>query len=269
MLNSRLGLTLNTSRFPDLVHSRVVDLSVPSCIQFQIRHLPSTIVPSMDTARIAALLQPFLLAVPNSCHSEPAKAGEEPAFLSPAQIQSISTYIDILLHWNARINLTAIRSPEEIVLRHFGESLFAASRLLSNETTRVADIGSGAGFPGLPLKLWAPQMSLTLIESNHKKSTFLREVVRTLALTNVNIKNVRAELLTETFDLVTLRAVEDFASILPTAATLVAPAGRLGLLISSPQIESARASLPHLSWSNPVPIPLSTSRVVLLGRRPR
>jgi len=282
MLNSRLGLTLNTSRFPDLVHSRVVDLSVHSCIQFQIRHLPSTIVPSMDTARIAALLQPFLLAVPNSyhsepanadsadpCHSEPAKAGEEPAFLSPAQIQSISIYIDILLHWNARINLTAIRSPEEIVLRHFGESLFAASRLLSNETTRVADIGSGAGFPGLPLKLWAPQMSLTLIESNHKKSTFLREVVRTLALTNVNIKNVRAELLTETFDLVTLRAVEDFASILPTAATLVAPGGRLGLLISSPQIESARASLPHLSWSNPVPIPLSTSRVVLLGRRPR
>jgi 16S rRNA (guanine527-N7)-methyltransferase len=280
----------------------------------------------MDTARIAALLQPFLRRVPNACHSdpasadisdpchsEPAKAGEEPAVLSPAQLQSISTYIDILLRWNARINLSAIRDPEEIVQRHFGESLFGARNLFPKEPTAqagraqagreghsfsraasvreeestlapesadaprptlharcsVADIGSGAGFPGMPLKLWAPQISLTLIESNHKKATFLREVVRSLALTNVNIKNARAESINETFDVVTLRAVEDFASILPTAAALVAPAGRLALLISSVQIEPASLSLPHFSWSAPIPIPLSTSRVVLTGcRRP-
>jgi len=266
----------------------------------------------MDTARIAELLQPFLQSAQGGCHSEPAKAGEacpgpsrrEPAALSPAQLQSISTYIDILLRWNARINLTAIRDPEEIVLRHFGESLFASSQLLnpqpsessvvkslssvSSESSVVdspsslssassvvdsfcllADLGSGAGFPGIPLKLWAPQISLTLIESNHKKATFLREVVRSLALTNVNIRNARAESLTETFGLVTLRAVEDFASILPTAAALVAPGGRLGLLVGAAQIEPARASLPHLSWSDPVPIPLSTSRVLFAGRRQR
>jgi 16S rRNA (guanine527-N7)-methyltransferase len=243
----------------------------------------------MDTARIAALLQPFLRAVPNSrhsepakadssdpCLSEPAKAGEEPAVLSPAQLQSISAYIDILVRWNARINLTAIRDPEEIVLRHFGESLFAASQLLNPQSSlssvvqpfSVADVGSGAGFPGIPLKLWAPQISLTLIESNHKKATFLREVVRALTLADVNIKNVRAESLSATFNLVTLRAVEDFASILPTAAGLVTPGGRLGLLIGSAQIEPARALLPHFSWSEAVPIPDSRSRVVLAGSRP-
>jgi 16S rRNA (guanine527-N7)-methyltransferase len=237
----------------------------------------------MDPARIAALLQPFLKSVPDRrhseppksdnsdpCHSEAAKAGEEPAVLSPAQLQSILTYIDILLRWNARINLTAIRDPDEIVLRHFGESLFAAQHLLDPRSSpSVADVGSGAGFPGLPLKLWAPQISLTLIESNQKKAIFLREVVRSLALTNVNIKNVRAESLTETFDLVTLRAVEDFASILPTAANLVAPEGCLGLLIGLVQIEPARASLPHFSWSDAVPIPHSRSRVVLAGSRTR
>ena len=248
----------------------------------------------MDTTRIAALLQPFLRSVPNSCHSEPAKTGEEPAVLSPAQLQSISIYIDILLRWNARINLTAIRDPEEIVLRHFGESLFAASHLLNPQYSgssassvvdsfspapsvssvvrssySVADLGSGAGFPGVPLKLWAPQIALTLIESNHKKATFLREVVRSLALTSVQVTNARAESLTETFDLVTLRAVEDFTSILPTADALVDAGGCLGLLIGSAQIEPARALLPRFSWSEPVQMPLSTSRVVLAGSRPR
>jgi len=251
----------------------------------------------MDTARIAELLQPFANAVPTPWDSEPAKAGEEAAVLSPAQLQSISTYIDILLRWNARINLTAIRDPEEIILRHFGESLFAASQLLDPQSSvssvssassvvgspspvplaspvvhspcAVADLGSGAGFPGLPFKLWAPQISLTLIESKHKKATFLREVVRSLALTNVNIKNTRAESITETFDLVALRAVENFALILPTAAALVATGGRLALLIGSAQVEPARASLPHFSWSDPVPVPFSTSRVVLAGSRPR
>jgi 16S rRNA (guanine527-N7)-methyltransferase len=108
-----------------------------------------------------------------------------------------------------------------------------------------------------------------LIESNHKKATFLREVVRSLALTSVHIENARAQSLTETFDLVTLRAVEAFTSILPTANALVAPGGCLGLLIGSAQIELARALLPRFSWSDPVQIPISTSRVVLSGSRPR
>jgi 16S rRNA G527 N7-methylase RsmG len=88
-------------------------------------------------------------------------------------------------------------------------------------------------------------------------------------LTDVNIQAVRAETLTPAaFDLVTLRAVERFAAILPVAARLVAPGGRLALLISSAQLDQARASLPHFSWTTPEPIPLSESRVLVVAHRP-
>jgi 16S rRNA (guanine527-N7)-methyltransferase len=131
----------------------------------------------------------------------------------------------------------------------------------------VADIGSGAGFPGLPIKLWAPRISLTLIESNHKKAAFLKEVTRALTLTDVNIQNARAETLTARYDVVTLRAVERFETILPTAAALVAPAGRLALLIGAAQEPEAHATSPDLNWSPLIPVPQSRSRVLVLGRR--
>jgi 16S rRNA (guanine527-N7)-methyltransferase len=250
----------------------------------------------MHPARIAELLQPFLSPTANPCHSERGRRpGEEPAVLSTAQLQSISTYIDILIHWNARINLTAIRTPEEIVTRHFGESLFAArhlfpkeedreghdfsraDRMLQKETgasapegltgTRVADLGSGAGFPGVPIKIWAPIVTLTLIESNQKKATFLRELTRALTLTNINIQNARAETLPpSTFDVVTLRAVERLPKVLPVAVTLLAPNGLLALLISSSQLESTRSTLPNLTWDLPIPIPNSQSRTLLVGQ---
>jgi 16S rRNA (guanine527-N7)-methyltransferase len=234
----------------------------------------------MRPARIAELLEPFLtrpaISSPTPCHSSPASVGEEPAVLSLAQLQAISTYIDILLRWNVRINLTAIRDPEQIVTRHFGESLFAARHLFAPLATSavkgvaVADLGSGAGFPGLPLKLWAPDISLTLIESNHKKAAFLREVTRALTLTDVNILAARAEPITGiSFDIVALRAVERFSAILPVAASLVAPVGRLALLISFDQLDQARASLPDLVWSQPEPIPLSRSRILAVAHRPR
>jgi 16S rRNA (guanine527-N7)-methyltransferase len=131
----------------------------------------------------------------------------------------------------------------------------------------VADVGSGAGFPGIPIKLWVPEISLTLVESNHKKATFLREVVRALTLTDVDIQNVRAESLRpRSFDLVTLRAVEHFEAILPIASGLLAPSGRLALLIGSSQLAAAHAILPRLTWSEPVPIPESRSRVLAIAK---
>src|ERR1039457_5516365 len=123
----------------------------------------------MDVPHIAARLEPFL--------------NRE---LTPAQLDQISTYIDLLQRWNARINLTAIRNEEEIVTRHFGESLFLARHLFPSTSpprhpeSSVLDIGSGAGFPGVPIKIWAPGIHLTLFESNHKKTVFLREVARAL-----------------------------------------------------------------------------------------
>jgi 16S rRNA (guanine527-N7)-methyltransferase len=234
----------------------------------------------MDTAQIAELLDPFI----DSANGQR---------LTTANLEDISTYIDILQRWNARINLTAIRHEKEIVTRHFGESLFAASHLFPHITPvatatvqgpcqtsktnegasapSVADVGSGAGFPGIPLKLWVPQIHLTLIESSHKKSTFLREVTRALILTDINIKTARAEAAAETlkhkFDVVTLRAVERFEAILPVAANLVAPAARLALLIGSAQMPQSHSTLPMFTWSDPSPIPQSESRVLLIGTK--
>ncbi len=107
----------------------------------------------MHPERISELLQPFL---------EPEKAATKKSISSPSQLEDISTYIDLLLRWNARVNLTAVRHPEEIVTRHFGESLFAAHHLFPAPETaqtagpRVIDVGSGAGFPGMPIKILAP-----------------------------------------------------------------------------------------------------------------
>ena len=232
----------------------------------------------MLPTRIVELLHPYLSNAPRSSQS----SDDNPAALSLTELNDISTYIDILLRWNSRINLTAIRDPEEIVTRHFGESVFVARQLFptgahagtaalirsaeQSPAPRVADIGSGAGFPEVPIKLWAPNIALTLIESNHKKATFLREVARSLTLTNVNILNVRAEEVAQRFDLVTLRAVERFADTLPDAARLLAPAARLALLITAPQIKTARSILQNVGWDTPLPIPGSKSRVLLVGR---
>lgn len=229
----------------------------------------------MEPARIAELLRPFLQA-PVAFFEDSKVAhrvDEKPAELCASQLKDISTYIDILLRWNARMNLTAIRQPEEIVTRHFGESFFAARHLLSSSSSgerhpRVADIGSGAGFPGIPIKLFKPEMSVTLVESNQKKATFLREVIRALTLTDIDVENVRAESLSPgRFDVVTLRAVERFDSILPVAATLVRPGGRLVLLVGAAQANEAAAILIEWKLSKPHPIPESRSKIVLIGTR--
>ena len=216
----------------------------------------------MNAARIGELLAPFLTAP-----------------LTALQLDYISIYINLLLRWNSRINLTAIREPEEIVTRHFGESLFAARHLLPGSSTpaassgfapaaRVIDLGSGAGFPGLPLKIWSPQTAVTLIESNYKKVAFLREVIRALTLTSIDVFAGRVQdFPAGTAAIVTLRAVERFTSILPTAARLLAPGGRLALLIGSPQILEAKTTVPGLTWTSAVPIPKSAARVILVGIR--
>lgn len=210
----------------------------------------------MNEARIAELLTPFI----GACET-------------PGLVRYISTYIDLLLRWNARVNLTAIRDPDEIVTRHFGESLFVARCLFPTHDVgtapgALADVGSGAGFPGLPIKLWAPHLSVTLIESNHKKATFLRELVRTLTLTDINIQNARVDaLLPATFDVVTLRAVERFETVLPAAARLLKPQGRLALLIGASQLPTAQSILHDHVFSSPLPIPQSSSRILSLSQR--
>ncbi|HVZ17572.1 MAG TPA: 16S rRNA (guanine(527)-N(7))-methyltransferase RsmG [Terriglobales bacterium] len=221
--------------------------------------------------------------------------------LSDTQLAQVSTYLDLLLRWNARTNLTAIRDPAQIVTRHFGESFFLASKLfglkalgyLDIQITRcpdVLDLGSGAGFPAIPLLVFRPDITITLVEAHHTKAVFLREVLRALHL-EAEVQNVRAEALPPaSADIVTLRAVEKFDSILPTAANLVRSvvmeAGRprpaitdfnqtpipyppsrfcgLALLISSPQISRARQVLLTWHFHPEIPIPNSQNRVVQL-----
>src|SRR6266567_4454726 len=157
-------------------------------------------MPTLSESAIAVLLTPYL--------------PEAPATLIP----QLSAYLDLLLKWNARTNLTAIRDPEEIVRRHFGESLFAARHLApanldpanpDQGTITLLDFGSGAGFPGLPIALLRPDIQVTLAESQNKKAAFLREAVRTLDLPNVEVWAARVETLPvdRQFRIVTLRAV--------------------------------------------------------------
>jgi 16S rRNA (guanine527-N7)-methyltransferase len=208
----------------------------------------------MDPARIAELLRPF--------------TGD--AELPAGMLDQFRLYLDLLTRWNARVNLTALRDPEQIVTRHFGESLFAA-RMLDPQAggpITLADVGSGAGFPGIPIKLWAPHLELTLFESQNKKATFLREASRTLKLDHAQVFCGRAEQWGQTADLVTLRAVEQFERALPVAAALVSQSGKLCLLIGSSQMKSARElSGEQWMWHDPLPVPLSTGRVVAIGER--
>ena len=208
----------------------------------------------MDPVRIAELLRPF--------------SGD--AELPAEMLEQFRLYLDLLLRWNARVNLTAVRGPEQIVTRHFGESLFAA-RMLDPQAAKpiaLADVGSGAGFPGIPIKLWTPRIELTLIESQNKKATFLREALRTLKLGRAQVFCGRAEQWGQTVDLVTLRAVEQFERALPVAAALVRQGGKLCLLIGASQMKSARElSGGQWMWHDPLPVPLSTGRVVAIGER--
>ena len=186
--------------------------------------------------------------------------------LSSAQLASLLTYLNLLLRWNRKINLTALRTPEECVTRLFGESLYLARWI--ELRGQLLDVGSGAGFPGLAIKICRPQLRVTLIESNHKKATFLREVVRSLALTKVDVFCGRAEdYARDRAAVVTLRAVERFDEILPVAASLVGAAGRLALLIGVAQCPRVASLTPDLQWNQLIPIPLSHNRVLLVGKR--
>ncbi len=202
----------------------------------------------MDTVALRNLLQPFVT-------------------LDDQQAHLTSIYIDLLLKWNSRINLTAVRDPQEIVTRHFGESFFAAKHLLEPRPDHILDLGSGAGFPGLPIAMMAPKSHVTLIESKQKKATFLKEVVFALGLRNVDVFAGRGEDYRDSGDLLTMRAVEGFELSLQTALGLLQAGGRIGLMIGASQIEKARTIASTLNWQSPISIPGGSSRVLCVGTK--
>lgn len=134
-------------------------------------------------------------------------------------------YLALLQRWNATYNLTAIRDPAQMLPRHLFDSLAIAPYVQG----MLADIGSGAGLPGIPLALACPQLQVTLVESSGKKARFLREAKRVLRLDNVRIAHARAEALDEVghYDCVVSRAFSSLAEFVRVGAHLLKPDGRL------------------------------------------
>jgi len=177
---------------------------------------------TLSSDEIRRLLEPFV-----------APFGSTLQF-SDAWITRISAYLDLLLRWNSRVSLTAIRRPEEIVQRHFGESLFTAGHLATRlaPNAQLLDYGSGPGFPGLPIQIALPNLRVTVAESQARKVAFLREVIRTLGLP-AEVWPHRVEELPEErrFDALTLRAVEKMETAIEAASARVREGGWIAALV--------------------------------------
>ena len=194
--------------------------------------------------------------------------GEFQIPIESRQVFLIQQYMKILLRWNEKLNLTAIRNPLEILYRHFCESMFAAGAIPVDKG-RIADIGSGPGFPGIPLKILRPELELCLVESNVKKGTFLAEVVRELQLSNVRVLISRYEELGEELaplDFVCSRAVGEFGPFLEWAASNRVDSGQVILWIGGRDLEEAKKSK-EWEWKEPILIPKSLQRYLLVGKK--
>ena len=213
----------------------------------------STISSVIDETRLRQLLEPFGLT------------------LSSAQAHQILAYLHLLLRWNQKINLTAIRDPEESVTRHFGESLFLARHVQLYGD--LLDIGSGAGFPGLALKIAAPRISVTLLEPVAKKRAFLKEAARVCGFRQVEVRGERLEDLVRAtpapaFDFATMRAVGNLEVLAPLAARCLKPNGSLCLWLTQDQTAGLGSIECGLTWSEPLPVPLSRASEIWLGLKP-
>ena len=189
--------------------------------------------------------------------------------LSDDQVVKVRMYIQLLLKWNRLTSLTTVTDPVEIVGRHFGESMFATS-LLPVENGRLVDIGTGAGFPGLALKIICPNVRVALVESNKKKCAFLAEVVRTLELGEVEILPERFEDIRPEGDFanfVAARAVGGFPRILRWSREALSRRGHLLLWVGGEDITSITNSKGWI-WNPPARILESQRRFILVGRHP-
>jgi 16S rRNA (guanine527-N7)-methyltransferase len=187
--------------------------------------------------------------------------------VSTTLAERIRRYTELLLCWNRRVNLTSITDPVEIVQRHFGESLFAA-HAVPIERGRLADVGSGAGFPGLALRVLLEDLRVTLIEPTTKKCVFLAEVCRELDLLDVVVfRGSMREMPAEgtPFDYVTARALGRQEELLKWSEKALRPTGLIVLWVGSEDAKKLSLSESWL-WQEPVPIPLSRNRALLAGQ---
>ena len=174
----------------------------------------------------------------------------------PAQLVQLQFHYELLLRWNRAMNLTSISDPKEIIERHFCESLFLGANLPAGEFS-IVDVGSGAGFPGLPVAVLRPDCKIVLIESRQRKAAFLREVSRTLS--NVTVLAVRLEAVNGDFEWALSRGI----SYADLETHLRRIAGHAALLTG---IEQPPESL-GFQWEEGIPIPWGERRFLRIGRR--
>jgi 16S rRNA (guanine527-N7)-methyltransferase len=182
------------------------------------------------------------------------------------QVLQIQRYIEILLTWNEKVNLTAIRDPLEVLYRHFCESMYA-SVAVPVENGRLADVGSGGGFPGLPLKIIQPGLRVFLVESNLKKATFLTEVVRELGLRDTQVLVRRYEELDEEMaplDYVCSRALGEYPGFLEWAGSKQTGAKQVILWIGARDLPEIQ-KIANWDWLEPIAVPHSLRRLLLVG----
>jgi 16S rRNA (guanine527-N7)-methyltransferase len=204
----------------------------------------------LTEARVRALLEPFGLS------------------LSSQQIDQIVVYLELLLRWNSKINLTSIRSEEECVTRHFGESLYLARSVELQGS--LLDVGSGAGFPGLALKIAFPELRVTLLEPTAKKRAFLKEAARACAMKFVEVRSERLETFVAErifVETATARAVGRLRQLVGFAGQCLVEGGRLCLWLTRRQSPLLGDGSPLIRWERSIPLPLALEREIWIGVR--
>jgi 16S rRNA (guanine527-N7)-methyltransferase len=198
--------------------------------------------------------------------NERIEAALQPYGVSPTSLMcdQIRVYIDLLLRWNQKTSLTTVIDTMEILRFHFGESMLAVPAVPIRHG-RLADVGSGAGFPAVPIRMVSDCMSVILIESNHKKATFLAEIVRQLGLKDVDVRRSRMEdvhLRDEKVDFVTARAIRIGEAFLDWSRSSLNSDGSLVLWLGD--ADAARiCKESSWKWSEAVRIPQSDHRIIL------
>jgi 16S rRNA (guanine527-N7)-methyltransferase len=177
--------------------------------------------------------------------------------LSGDQLIRLHEHYALLDRWNEKMNLTSVERGEETVIRHYCESLFFAAHL-DNNTISIADIGSGAGFPGVPIAILNPELRVSLVESSQRKAVFLREATRSLP--NVSVIGQRAEEVAMVFDTVVARAVnsKEVVSLIPRLAS------KIGLMLGEAHFLQLHSSK-HIAWSEPIRLPWGDRRICVYG----
>lgn len=176
------------------------------------------------------------------------------------QLDAFITYLSELKKWNKTYNLTGLRKDEDIIIKHFLDSLLY-NKVIADSKILLADIGSGAGFPGLPMKIMKPEMELFLIEPSGKKSAFLRHIISELQMPKVQVIEKRIEDIYKntalSVDIAVTRALFSIQEFIKKGSGILKPGGRL-IMNKGPRVEDELTSVKHIHYQLvPLPLPLT------------